>query len=112
MKQGVSIQAQANEVTQAEWLVLQISNLDIGADARNRVLSLVQSLAGQRIYFPRCILTKPVSIAVARALLEAKAPRVQIRDRLVAGGYCGSNTAAYRIISQALHSRRPAIAES
>ncbi|MFZ4626292.1 MAG: hypothetical protein ACOYNF_18900 [Rhodoferax sp.] len=93
------------EVSEAQWFVLQICHLEIERTVKNRVLSLVQQLAGKRIYFQKSVLKKPVSIAIARALLDVRLPVVQIRNRLIDGRHAGSFDAAYRIIRLAIAER-------
>jgi hypothetical protein len=94
-----------NEANDSEWFVLQIIGLDISEYAKNEVLNLVRGYAGRRVYFSKSFLKMPVSVAVARAMLDAGTHVREIRDRLIRARHCNSNGSAYRVINRALNDR-------
>jgi hypothetical protein len=101
-----------DEITDLQWLLLELDRIDGCAHTKALAKAVVRSMAGRRVYFALYALENPEKVNVARALLDVGAPMVQVRNRLVAGGYCDSHDTAYRIIRKALDQRGAELAQT
>jgi len=96
--------ARSDQVTDLEWLLLEIDRIEGCAETKRKVSLLFQAQAGKRIYFSHRALTKPAQVAAARQLMHQGNPTPVVRDRLVAAFGC-SVRHAYTLIQQALAER-------
>lgn len=71
-----------------------------------KVLALLRSQAGQRIYFAHSALVRPERVRLARAMLQAGMARPDIMRALVERLRVSEAT-AYRLITEALDESRP-----
>lgn len=73
---------------------------------QSRVLAVIRSFAGQRVYFARAALVRPEQVRLARSMLGCGMVRAEIMRALVERLQVSEAT-AYRIINQALDESRP-----
>lgn len=99
-----------DEVTEAEWVHLELSRLDAeGNFTKDRVMDLLLSIPDGRIVGLQKGLKRAEAASFAVSLLRAGARVAAVRDRLLSGCYCGSKNAAYRVIHIALSQRSMAM---
>ena len=94
-----------DEISDLQWLLLEIERIDCDHDAKRMVIGVIRNMAGCTLYLAKSVLVDPVKIATARSMLDVGATVSDVRDRLLAGGYCRSRNAAYRVITKALNQR-------
>lgn len=93
-----------DEVTDLQWFCNELKRLEAdGRFTRARVTAMILSLRGERLLGLRKSLARDAAMDFARAQLKAGATRAQVRNRLMAGGYCGSQNSAYRVIQAVLN---------
>lgn len=93
-----------DEVSDLEWLLLEIQRIEGCEATKAQVLKLVKTLAGRVIRFTHKVLTRPDQVQRARELLEAGNLTSTVRDRLCAAYGCCPRT-AYNLIQAALNQR-------
>lgn len=94
------------EVTDLEWLLLELERIDGCEDTKRRVMALLQAQVGRVIRFTFRALIRPDQVRMATRLLDQRTPVREIRDRLVVAYGC-SPRHAYNVIGQALRDRAP-----
>lgn len=96
--------SQSGEVSDLEWLLLEVQRIDGCEATKAQVLRLLKAQAGKVIRFSHRILTRPDQVRWARQLLDAGEPTPVVRDRLRARYGCCSVT-AYTLIQKAIDQR-------
>ena len=93
-------------VTDFEIFLHELRSIPEGEFTRDRVIHLLRSFAGRRLYLPLRELVRPHQVRVADHLLRSGLTRAEAARQLVAHLEISEST-AYRIISRALDQRRP-----
>jgi len=93
-----------DEVSELEWLLLEIQRIDGCQRTKDAVLTLIKAQAGKVIRFTYRVLTRPDHVQRARQLLDAGNCTPTVRDALVVAYGC-STRHAYHLIQEALNQR-------
>ena len=91
-------------MTDLEMIIDEINRID-GCDVTKlRVIAVLRSQVGRRIYFAKGVLSTPQQVAMAVSMLAAGMPRNAIRDALMTRLRV-SRDVAYDLIRKALAAR-------
>ena len=87
-----------------EWLLGELDRMDGCPDTKDRMRTLLRSMAGHRVYLSRGLLVTPERKRIARGLLDAGFTATQARAELAAR--CGfSRRTAERLVAEVLQDR-------
>ena len=93
-----------DEITDAEWLMLQIERVDGCERTKQAVKDILRGMVGTRLTISRRAAVAPARMEHAIRLLDAGNSVAQVRDAIMARECC-SRPSAYRVISAALSER-------
>ena len=93
-----------HEVTDFEWLVLQVEALEGCSVTKERFMALLRANTGKVMRFTRRALLHPHQVRCARRQLDAGLSVAEMRDAL-AQQFGISQRTAYRVIAEALRLR-------
>lgn len=89
-----------DEVSDLQWLLLEIERLEGCPETKRRVVLLLRGNAGKRLYLAYRVLVRPAHVAHAAQLLSAGKSRAEVRAALVQSLGC-SKQHAYNLINEA-----------
>ncbi len=93
-----------DEVTDFEWMVLQIEDIEGCSVTKARVMDVLRAQTGKVLRFTKRALVRPQQLRRARQLLDSGLSVLEVRDALVPQLGCSQRT-AYRVIAAALRQR-------
>lgn len=91
-----------------DTLLHEVRALGIPEPYQSRLMALLGTFWGQKIYFARSVLVRPEQVRLARTMLHAGMPRAEIKRALIERLQVSEAT-AYRLIAQALEANQPSM---
>lgn len=84
----------------------EIEHLDVSDVAKEKVKDMLRRLAGERVFFTKAALVKPMQLSLATSLLNEGMPRAEVQKALSERLGLSQDT-AYRRVLEALSKRGP-----